>query len=165
MATTLIKTATLAAAAAVSVAATSPARAQGADAGAADKAAIESTLNAYQDALNAADTKAVLPLYEADGIFMQPYGPSVIGTEAIRKAYDGDFHAFRLDVKFHIAELVVMAPDWAFVRTNSAGTNTVNATRKQSAEGNQELFIFHKGSDSKWRIARYSFSTTNPQPH
>jgi hypothetical protein len=31
-----------------------------------------------------------------------------------------------------------------------------------SAEGNQELFIFRKGDDCKWRIARYSFSPTNP---
>jgi ketosteroid isomerase-like protein len=32
------------------------------------------------------------------------------------------------------------------------------------AEGNQELFIFKKGTDGQWRIARYSFSTTNPLP-
>ena len=92
---------------------------------------------------------------------MQPYGPSFIGTEAIRQAYDADFRAFRLDVAFDIAELVIMAPTWAFVRTNSAGTNTLAATQAQSAEGNQELFILHK-SDASWRIARYSFSTTNP---
>ncbi len=54
-----------------------------------------------------------------------------------------------------------MSPDWAFVRTNSAGTNTVIPSGKQSAEANQELFIFHKSPDANWRIARYSFSTTN----
>jgi hypothetical protein len=26
----------------------------------------------------------------------------------------------------------------------------------------QELFIFKKDADGKWRIGRYSFSTTNP---
>jgi hypothetical protein len=30
------------------------------------------------------------------------------------------------------------------------------------AEGNQELFVFKKGGDGIWRIARYSFSTTSP---
>ena len=34
----------------------------------------------------------------------------------------------------------------------------------QSGGANQELFIFHKSSDGKSRIARYSFSTTN-LPH
>ena len=131
---------------------------------AAGRPGVEATLNAYQAALNAADTNAVLPLYEPDGVFMQPYGPSAIGTDAIRKAYDADFRSFRLRVAFHVAEFRLMSPEWAFVRTNSAGTNTVLASGKQSAEANQELFILHKALDSKWRIARYSFSTTNP-PH
>ncbi len=131
---------------------------------AAGRPGVEATLNAYQAALNAADTDAVLPLYEADGVFMQPYGPSAIGTDAIRKTYDADFRSFRLRVAFHIAEFRLMSPEWAFVRTNSAGTNTILASGKQSAEANQELFIFHKVPDGKWRIARYSFSTTNPPP-
>jgi ketosteroid isomerase-like protein len=57
-----------------------------------------------------------------------------------------------------------MAPGWAFAPTNSAGTVTVNATGAKSAEANQELFIFRKGPDGAWKIARYSFSTTNPPP-
>ena len=138
-----------------------PALAQDNDA---DRPGVEATLNAYQAALNAADTNAVLPLYEPDGVFMQPYGSSAIGTDAIRRAYDADFRSFRLSVTFHIAEFRLMSPEWAFVRTESAGTNTVLASGKQSAEANQELFIFHKVPDGKWRIARYSFSTTNP-PH
>jgi hypothetical protein len=55
-----------------------------------------------------------------------------------------------------------MSPQWAFVRTNSTGTQTLNATGATSAEANQELFIFKKNEDNKWRIARYSFSTANP---
>jgi hypothetical protein len=49
-----------------------------------------------------------------------------------------------------------------FARTNSAGTTLNHATGKTSAEGNQELFIFRKDRDGKFKIARYSFSTTNP---
>ena len=128
---------------------------------AADRAGIEAVLNAYQAALNAADTSAVLLLYEPDGVFMQPYARSAIGKDAIRRTYDADFASFRLQVNFQLAELQFMSPDWAFVRTNSAGTNTVSASGKQSAEANQELFIFHKSPDATWRIARYSFSTTN----
>jgi ketosteroid isomerase-like protein len=48
------------------------------------------------------------------------------------------------------------------VRTNSAGTTGHASTGRTTAEANQELFIFRKDGDGKWRIARYSFSPTNP---
>jgi uncharacterized protein (TIGR02246 family) len=130
----------------------------------ADEAAIRSVLASYQDALNASNTEAVMPLYTDDGVFMPPYSQSAVGKAAVRKAYDAVFKAIKLTVKFDIAELTVMAADWAFVRTNSAGTTRINATGAVSPEGNQELFIFRKAADGKWRIARYSFSSTNPLP-
>jgi ketosteroid isomerase-like protein len=82
----------------------------------------------------------------------------------VRQAYDAVFKAIELSVAFNVAEVVEMAPDRAFARTNSAGTVTVNATGVESAEANQELFIFRKVTDGKWKIARHSFSTTNPPP-
>jgi uncharacterized protein (TIGR02246 family) len=101
-------------------------------------------------------------LYAEDGVFMAPYSQSAVGKEAVRKAYDAVFRALKFDVKFSIAELVMMAPNWAYVRTNSAGTTGHASTGKTTAEANQELFIFRKDGDGKWRIARYSFSPTNP---
>ena len=56
-----------------------------------------------------------------------------------------------------------MSPDWVFARTNSTGTTLTHATGATSVEANQELFIFRKDRDGKFKIARYSFSTTNPQ--
>jgi len=128
----------------------------------ADEAAIRQTLSSYEAALNASDTAAVVPLYTDDGVFMVPYSQSAVGKAAVRQAYDAVFKAITLHVKFNLAEIVGMSPGWAFAWTNSAGTNTVNATGAQSAEGNQELFIFRKGPDGAWKIARYSFSPTNP---
>src|SRR6516225_7273051 len=128
----------------------------------ADEAAIGSVMSSYEAALNASNTDAVMPLYAEDGVFMAPNNQSAVGKAAVRTAYDAVFKAITLKVKFTIAELVVMSPEWAFVRTNSAGTNKINSTGAVSPEGNQELFIFNKGADGKWRIARYSFSTTNP---
>ena len=121
-------------------------------------------MSSYEEALNASSTAAVLPLYAEDGVFMPPYKESAVGKAAVRKAYDAVFEAITLSVKFTIAELVLMSPEWAFVRTNSAGTNKINKSGAVSPEGNQELFIFNKGADGKWRIARYSFSSTNPPP-
>jgi uncharacterized protein (TIGR02246 family) len=129
-----------------------------------DEAAIRSTLASYEAALNGSSTEAVMPLYTGDGVFMPPNNRSAVGKPAVRQAYDAVFKAITLNVKFTIAELVGLSAEWAFVRTNSAGTNKINATGKISPEGNQELFIFRKETDGKWRIARYSFSTTNPLP-
>jgi len=129
----------------------------------ADKAAILKTMSKYEAALNASSTADVIPLYSEDGVFMPPYKQAAIGTAALRRAYDAVFEAINLKVTFNVAEVVEMAPEWAFVRTTSAGTVTVHANGVKSAEANQELFILKKGADGVWKIARYSFSSTNPQ--
>jgi uncharacterized protein (TIGR02246 family) len=130
--------------------------------GSSNEAAIKDVMAAYNDALNGGETAAVLPLYTEDGVFMPPYSQSAVGKEAVSKAYDAVFAELKFNVKFSIAELVIMGPTWAYVRTNSAGTTGHHSTNKTTAEANQELFIFQKGNDGKWRIARYSFSPTNP---
>jgi len=129
-----------------------------------DETAIRRVMSSYEGALNASDTAGVMPLYTEGGVFMPPNNQSAVGKAAVRTAYDAVFKAITLNVKFTIAELVMLSPEWAFVRTNSAGTNKINGTGAVSPEGNQELFIFNKGGDGKWRIARYSFSSTNPLP-
>jgi uncharacterized protein (TIGR02246 family) len=129
----------------------------------ANESAVAETLSAYSQALNSSDTNALMPLYAQDGVFMPPYSPSAVGLAEVRKAYDAVFASIQLTVKFKIAEIVEMSPDWVFARTNSAGTTLNHATGAISKEGNQELFIFHKEKDGKFRIARYSFSTTNPR--
>lgn len=123
--------------------------------------AVTALLAKYNDALNASSTDAAMALYADDGVFMPPYSPSAVGSEALRKAYDAVFKAITLNVKFTIAEIVELAPEWAFARTNSAGTTLDHATGTSSAEANQELFIFRKNSEGSWKIARYSFSPTN----
>ena len=123
--------------------------------------AIAAVLTNYQDALNRSDTEAVMKLYAADGVFMPQNFPSSVGADAVRQAYRGVFQTITLTVKFVVAEVKQLAPDWAFARTNSAGRVKINATGQTSAEANQELFLFQKVG-SQWKIARYCFSTTNP---
>jgi uncharacterized protein (TIGR02246 family) len=127
-----------------------------------DEAALRAVLAKYNDALNASSVDQSLDLYAEDGVFMPPYSASAVGKAAVREAYTKVFKTITLNVKFTIAEIVQISPIWAFVRTNSAGTNAVHASGKISAEGNQELFIFRKDPDGQWRIARYSFSPTSP---
>lgn len=123
--------------------------------------AVAEVLAKYEDALNQSDTNAVMKLYAPDGVFMPQNSPSSVGAGEVRKAYDAVFKTIKLTVKFNVAEVVEMAPNWVFARTNSAGTVKVHATGAGGPEANQELFLFQK-IDGAWKIARYCFSTTNP---
>ena len=129
----------------------------------ANEEAVAAVLANYEDALNQSDTEGVMKLYAPDGVFMPQHFPSSVGADAVRNAYDGVFEAITLKVKFVVAEVHQIAPDWAIARTNSAGTVTVKATGGGGPEANQELFVFQK-IDNAWKIARYCFSTTNPPP-
>lgn len=124
---------------------------------------IRTLLKTYERVLNDSDVAGVLSLYSRDGVFMAPHNPSAIGLDAIKAAYTAVFKAIDLNVKFDIAEIEVIADNWAFARTNSVGTTTINATGEKVAEGNQELFVLQKTGEGKWKIARYGFSTTNPR--
>jgi uncharacterized protein (TIGR02246 family) len=126
-----------------------------------DEQAIATILTTYQDLLNRSDTNAIMGLYADDAVFMAQNSPSSVGIAAIHTAYTPIFAAITLTVVFDIAEVIQTSPDWAFARTNSAGTVTIHATGEKTAEANQELFVFHK-IDSTWKITRYCFSTTNP---
>ncbi len=135
----------------------------GAHAADSDQEKIRTLLETYEQVLNAGDVAGVLKLYAHDGVFMPQHSPSAVGIEAIEGAYTAVFEAIDLNVEFDIVEIAVVADDWAFARTNSAGTTTIHATGGKIAEGNQELFVFQKTDDGEWKIARYSFSTTNPR--
>jgi len=127
----------------------------------ADEHAVAAILKDYETALNGSDTEAALKLYAPDGVFMPQHSLASVGTAAVRKAYEAVFAAITLTVKFEVAEIRQIAPDWVLARTNSAGTTKNNVTGAQGPEANQELFLFQK-IDGAWKIARYCFCTTNP---
>ncbi len=126
-----------------------------------DIAQIEAVLKGYERVLNASDVDGVVKLYTENGVFMAQHNPSAVGIRQVEAAYTAVFQAIDLNVEFDIVEVEVIADDWAFARTNSSGTTTINATGDKLAEGNQELFVLQK-IDGDWKIARYGFSTTNP---
>ena len=101
-------------------------------------------MSAYNRALNASDTNAVMRLYAEDVVFMPPYSASAVGWAEMHKAYDAVLAAIKLTVKCNIAEIVEMSPEWGFARTNSEGTALRPRDWNNEQRGNQELFIFHK---------------------
>ena len=66
------------------------------------------------------------------------------------------------DTELTVEEVVQVAPNWAFARTSSNGHVTVNAIKQRVPDANHELFILEKDRHGAWKIARYSFATTNP---
>ncbi len=127
-----------------------------------DQENIHAVLNAYEQVLNASDVDGVVKLYTEDGVFMAQHNPSAVGIQQVEATYTAVFQAIDLNIEFDIVEVEVIADDWAFARTNSSGTTSINATGDKIAEGNQELFVLQK-IDGDWKIARYAFSTTNPR--
>ncbi len=127
-----------------------------------DKAEIEAVLKSYERVLNASDVNGILKLYTEDGVFMAQHNPSAVGIKQVEAAYTAALQAIDLDVEFDIVEIEVVADGWAFARTNSSGTTTINATGDKVSEGNQELFVLKK-IDDNWKIARYCFSSNTPR--
>ena len=125
------------------------------------KEAVTTLLAKYNDALNASSTNAAMPLYAEDGVLMPPYSPSAVGSRGAQESLRRGFsEAITLIVKFSIAEIVELAPEWAFARTNSAGTTLDHATGNQERPGKSGTLHFQEGQRWVWKIAPYSFSST-----
>lgn len=121
-------------------------------------AEIRNVLKSYEQSLNDGDVRGVIQLYTDDAVLLAPDAPSSVGIDAVRAAYTATFQAIRLNITFDIAELKLLSPEWALLRTNSTGIIKIVANDAQIPEGNQELFLLHK-SYGRWKIARYSFSS------
>jgi uncharacterized protein (TIGR02246 family) len=129
--------------------------------GAQPRAAITALLKSYEQALNANDVEAAARLYTDDAVVLAPNAPSAVGIDAVRATYTGLFRALDLDLTFEIAEVKVVSPTWAFLRSTSKGVVTILASGTQIPSSNQELFVLHK-TYGRWKLARYSFSSVLP---
>ena len=129
-----------------------------------EKATIETVIFAYFEALNHGDVNVATGLYADDPVQLPFMQPTVVGTEAVRNGYQDLFRLVRFQVHTKIEETVKMSPEWAFVRTESAGMLTPVKTGQASPATFHEVFILRRTIDGKWRIARYSFSPTAPLP-
>ena len=84
-----------------------------------------------------------------------------IGHEALKLIYDDKFKDITLNITMKVKETVIISDEWAFARTTTHGTKSLNAPGITTVEGNQELFVMQKVG-GKWFIARYCFCSTNP---
>jgi uncharacterized protein (TIGR02246 family) len=125
------------------------------------RAAIAAVLTSYEQALNASDVEGVVQLYTDDAVVLAPNAPSAAGIDAVRATYTAIFQAVDIDLTFKIAEVKVVSPNWAFLRSTSNGSITILASGARAPSSNQELFVLHQ-IRGRWMLARYSFSSVLP---
>ena len=129
-----------------------------------EAAATEATISKYFIALNHGDVAAALQFYADNPVLLPFLQPTTVGIEAVRQNYKDTFKHVRFQMHTTIQELVVMSPDWAYVRSDSAGLFTPTKSGKSTTATFHELFLLRKSGDGIWRIARYSFSPTAELP-
>ena len=122
--------------------------------------AVRETLSAYQNALNAADVRAIVGLYTEDAVFMPSAGPTAEGREAVEGTYAHILGMINLSIEFQI-DSIELYDDIAIARTISSGVVTVLANNAKAPEQNRELFIFKRSGD-RWLIHRYMFNKMSP---
>lgn len=124
-----------------------------------DEAAIRQTLQRYEQALNRADTAAIVGLYTADGVQMAPDAPAAVGATGVRAAYDATFKAITLKLAFTVDEIQLLGPDAALLRSHSSGTLKVNGSDQSAGPAAfKELFVLRRGGGGEWKFSHYSFS-------
>jgi uncharacterized protein (TIGR02246 family) len=124
-------------------------------------AAITKVLKNYERALNAADVTGVTKLYTNDGVFMSPNHPPAVGISQVTGAYTGVFTQIVPTLSFNIAEIKLLGKDFAMARSTSSGSIKIVVNGAVVPDAFQELFMLQK-QHGQWKIARYSFSSTNP---
>lgn len=122
-------------------------------------AAVGALLKNYERMLNAADAEGVAKLYTEDAVFMAPNYPPSVGLAQVTGAYKGVFSQIVPNLTFKIAEIKVLPGGWAMARSTSSGSIKIVANGATAPDAYQELFML-KNVDKQWKIARYSFSTT-----
>ena len=93
---------------------------------AADTAGVMGVMSAYEVALSASNTDAVMALYTEDGVLMRH--TAAVSAAAVRQVYEAEFRAVTPHIKFNIAELVEMSP---LHRARSRTSDPILVSRSQ----------------------------------
>ncbi|MDP2479190.1 MAG: DUF4440 domain-containing protein [Candidatus Palauibacterales bacterium] len=129
---------------------------------AADTAAVEHGIAAFDSAMNAGDVDALAALYTADAVSIPPDVPAVTGTEAIKTLWT-DFLA-QGDVRTHnVAQRLYISGDLA----TGWGTYTVDVKPTQGSPvhvtGNFAV-IWRKQADGSWKAVMNIWNRDAPAP-
>lgn len=123
---------------------------------ASEKAAVETLIHSYQDALNASDVNKVASMYTPNGVLLANAAPTAEGVEQVKGTYQYVFDHFTYTLAFTILELQVNG-NTAFARSTSKGSFVIKSSNQTVPDENRELFVFEK-KEGQWKIAKYMYN-------
>lgn len=121
-----------------------------------EKAAVETLVHSYFDALNASDVNKVASLFTADGVLLATGAPTAAGNDQIKGTFQYVFDNFKYNLQVTIGDVVVTGKN-AFVSSTSKGSYVVKASGQKADDEYRELFVIEKVSGD-WKIARYMYN-------
>jgi len=124
-------------------------------------AAVREVVLKHVEQINAGSPQGILDLFTDDAVVMAPYAPARVGKEAIRASVGDTYNRIRFDMSINIAEIIV-AGDWAFVRSDVTGTLSHKVTGDSILDVGKAIHFLHRQSDGKWKIARYMLNSSTP---
>lgn len=149
----------------VSAAACSPVQDGGrpaADAVARDRAAIDSTRNAYASAWRAANADEIARLYADDALVLYPNQPGVSGRAAIHAYFTAFFTEFtQAEFELTSAEMEV-AGSWAFDRGTYRWKGVPRAGGDPIEDQGKYLVILQRQTDGSWKVFRDMDNSDKP---
>jgi len=127
-----------------------------------DKAAIDTTRNAYASAWRAGNAADVAGLYADDALVLYPNEPPVVGKAAIQTYFDQFFGDFIQDEFELTSAEIEIAGSWAFDRGTYRWKGTPKAGGPAVEDHGKFLVILKRQSDGSWKVARDMDNSDRP---
>ncbi len=119
-----------------------------------DAVAIRALAERFGSGFVAGDPDAVARCVTEDFIAMTPGEPAVQGRDVVRAKVAQDLATMAVrELAFDVQELHVQG-DWAWARAASRATVMLRASKEVREIRGKTLWIFRRGADGAWRIAR-----------
>lgn len=126
-----------------------------------DVDAIRALKETRMAAARAGDLDAVMETMTEDVVMMPPGSPSVSGEAAIREYIGSVLNTFDIDVMEPYSSITVVG-DWAFEDYSYEATLTAKAGGSPFVDAGRGMYVYRRGADGKWRVARDVWNYIEP---
>lgn len=121
-----------------------------------DKAAVETLVQNYFEALNSGDASKVTAYFTKTGVLLASGAPTATGSEQVNGTFKYVFDNFSYALKVTIGEVIIQG-NYAIVSSTSAGSFVIKAKNETVPAEYRETFILQK-ENGAWKIARYMYN-------
>ncbi len=118
---------------------------------------------AYQKGMYVYDVDVMMNQFTADAVVLSPNRKPFVGIKTITAAYKSVIDLFQFNVDHEVKEVVSVSDEWAYVQTHGSGELIIRPSGDIVPQEVSEVFFLRKVG-KEWKIARYIFNTTLPQP-